>query len=152
MSTPTMHRSTFWFASILVLVLPIISFAQGRGNGKGNGGGPDLDKKCAKFVNCHDARDGRWDGRGPAINTSVTNPTATQFPPSTNGDVFRSRRHRDRERDNEIPNTRSKYRRSAGDWVRNSDGNNSWRRRRTTSNGTETRHRHVHRSEQPNVD
>ena len=152
MSTPTIGRSTVWFASILVLVLPIISFAQGRGNGKGNGSGPDLDKKCAKFVNCHDARDGRWDGRGPAINTSVTNPTVTQFPPSTNGDVFRPRRHRDRERDNEILNSRSKYRRSDGDWVRNSDRNNSWRRRRTTSNGTETRHRHVHRSEQRNVD
>ena len=152
MSTPTMRRSTFWFASILVLVLPIISFAQGRGNGKGNGSGPDLDKKCAKFVNCHDARDGRWDGRGPAINTSVTNPTATQFPPSTNGDVLRPRRRRDQERDNEILNSRSKYRRSDEDWVRTSDGNNSWRRRRTTSIGTETRHRHVHRSEQRNVD
>ena len=23
------------------------------------------DRKCGKFVNCHDARDGRWDGRGP---------------------------------------------------------------------------------------
>jgi hypothetical protein len=23
------------------------------------------EKKCGKFVNCHDARDGRWDGRGP---------------------------------------------------------------------------------------
>ena len=23
------------------------------------------DKKCEKFVNCHDARDGRVDGRGP---------------------------------------------------------------------------------------
>lgn len=23
------------------------------------------DRKCGKFVNCHDARDGRWDGKGP---------------------------------------------------------------------------------------
>ncbi len=22
-------------------------------------------RKCGKFINCHDARDGRWDGRGP---------------------------------------------------------------------------------------
>lgn len=22
-------------------------------------------RKCGKFVNCHDARNGRWDGRGP---------------------------------------------------------------------------------------
>src|SRR6185503_2173668 len=34
--------------------------AQGRGRGHSN-----EDKKCAKFVNCHDASEGRWDGRGP---------------------------------------------------------------------------------------
>ncbi len=26
---------------------------------------PNYNKKCGKFVNCHDARNGRWDGRGP---------------------------------------------------------------------------------------
>jgi hypothetical protein len=26
---------------------------------------PNYNKKCGKFVNCHDARDGRIDGRGP---------------------------------------------------------------------------------------
>jgi hypothetical protein len=36
--------------------------AQGRGHwGRESSWG----KKCDKFVNCHDARDGRWDGRGP---------------------------------------------------------------------------------------
>ena len=146
MSTPTMRRSTFWFASILVLVLPIISFAQGRGNGKGNGGGPDMDKKCAKFVNCHDARDGRWDGRGPAVN-----PTFTRFPASTNGDVFRHRRHRDRERDNEMftPGSRSR-----SDWKRhrNFNSSNTWRHLRFASDGIEHRHRHLYRNNRYAVD
>ena len=144
MSTPTMRRSAFWFASILVLVLPMISFAQGRGNGKGNGGGPaDLDKKCAKFVNCHDARDGRWDGRGPAVNPTVNNTTVRQFPPSNNGDVFRHRRYRDRERD-EVFTSRSRNRRYDREWARNSR-NYAWRHRRTRSEGTEIRQRRVHR-------
>ncbi len=34
--------------------------AQGRGRGQSKS-----DKKCAKFVNCHDASEGRTDGRGP---------------------------------------------------------------------------------------
>lgn len=43
----------------LVSALPTIASAQGRGRGRGQ------DKKIDKFVNGHDARDGRWDGRGP---------------------------------------------------------------------------------------
>jgi hypothetical protein len=39
--------------------LPAASFGQGRGRGQGQ------QKKLDKFVNGHDARDGRWDGRGP---------------------------------------------------------------------------------------
>ena len=42
---------------VLTLLLPIQSFAQGRGRGQA--------KKATKFINGHDARDGRWDGRGP---------------------------------------------------------------------------------------
>ena len=44
---------------LLLAVLPTMAAAQGRGRGRG------LDKKLDKFVNGHDARDGRWDGRGP---------------------------------------------------------------------------------------
>jgi hypothetical protein len=40
-------------------LLPSYGFAQGRGHGRGQS------KKSAKFINRHDARDGRWDGRGP---------------------------------------------------------------------------------------
>src|SRR5262245_36640821 len=58
---------TLFFGLVLLLALPAVSMAQGRGRGQGRG--PVWDKKCAKFVNCHDARDGRWDGRGPRRNT-----------------------------------------------------------------------------------
>jgi hypothetical protein len=42
---------------LLLIALPATSFAQGRGRGQ--------DRKFSRFVNGHDARDGRWDGRGP---------------------------------------------------------------------------------------
>lgn len=45
--------------------MPASGFAQGRGRGQ--------DKKSDKFVNGHDARDGRWDGRGP--RTGITGAT-----------------------------------------------------------------------------
>lgn len=46
---------------LLAVVVPFSAAGQGRERGRGDG----LGKKCEKFVNCHDARDGRWDGRGP---------------------------------------------------------------------------------------
>jgi hypothetical protein len=71
---------------ILVLGLAILfgvsSDAMGQGRGRRVS---QLDKKCGKFVNCHDARDGRWDGRGPNRNVGMTN-------------IFR-RHRRDRDRD-----------------------------------------------------
>jgi hypothetical protein len=51
---------------IIALVFPLTAFGQGRGRGLGRGLG--LGKKCGKFVNCHDASEGRWDGRGPNRN------------------------------------------------------------------------------------
>lgn len=48
---------------LLTLALPVTALADKKGRGR-----RDFDKrsrKCDKFVNCHDARDGRWDGRGP---------------------------------------------------------------------------------------
>jgi len=53
------------FTLIMMVAMPVISFAQGRGNGRGRGRRADLSWKCRVFVNCHDARDGRWDNRGP---------------------------------------------------------------------------------------
>lgn len=47
------------------LVSPSVSQAQGRGHGRG------LEKKSFRFINGHDARDGRWDGRGPRMNRRI---------------------------------------------------------------------------------
>jgi hypothetical protein len=74
-------------AVLLTVAVPSATLAQGRGHGKGHGNGDwsnridrnrstsywrntsrrnrHYNKKCGKFVNCHDARDGRIDGRGP---------------------------------------------------------------------------------------
>jgi hypothetical protein len=59
------NRMTLWtiiFALIVITGLPTLASAQGRGRGRGQ------DKKAEKFRNGHDARDGRWDGRGPRHN------------------------------------------------------------------------------------
>lgn len=47
------------FVLVVSLLLPTEASAQGRGHGRG------LAKKSQKFINGHDARSGRWDGRGP---------------------------------------------------------------------------------------
>ncbi|HXR99447.1 MAG TPA: hypothetical protein VN724_02725 [Pyrinomonadaceae bacterium] len=65
---------------VMLVGISTDAMAQGRGRGRG------LDKKCEKFVNCHDARDGRWDGRGPNRDDRF-------------GNIFRrSRRNHDRDR------------------------------------------------------
>ncbi len=46
----------------ILMMLSVSSEAMGQGRGRR---ASHRDKKCAKFVNCHDARDGRLDGRGP---------------------------------------------------------------------------------------
>ena len=52
-----------------MVVLPATALAQGRWHRNERGSG--LGKKCGKFVNCHDERDGRWDGRGPRRTATV---------------------------------------------------------------------------------
>ena len=58
-------------AVMLAVAVPTTSLGQdrnGRWRGRGNGDNSDWsrrNRKCRKFRNCHDARDGRWDGRGP---------------------------------------------------------------------------------------
>src|SRR5260221_13022934 len=44
----------------LLAAVPAMSVGQGRGRGQ--------EKKLDKFVNGHDARNGRWDGRGPGYS------------------------------------------------------------------------------------
>jgi hypothetical protein len=65
---------TLVLGMLLALALPATALGQGRGRGHGRnnigiGGHRSrqslYDRKCAKFRNCHDASEGRWDGRGP---------------------------------------------------------------------------------------
>ena len=83
-------------AAALVLMLVLTMSADALGQGRGRGRGEGLGNKCGKFVNCHDARDGRWDGRGPRRNS-------TRF--------WRTRRHHDRRWDNDNRQWR-RYRRN----------------------------------------
>ncbi len=89
----------------LVILFGASSDAMGQGRGRR---ASNWDKKCEKFVNCHDARDGRWDGRGPNRRSRFNN-------------VFRrQRRHRDRDFD----------RFSHRDRFRDRNWDDRWRRRR----------------------
>ena len=51
----------------LITIASSDAMGQGRGRRVSH-----LDKKCGKFVNCHDARDGRIDGRGPRRDSDLT--------------------------------------------------------------------------------
>jgi hypothetical protein len=60
---PVRHNRKIWLVLMslfLLATLPAVTSAQGRGQGRGQA------KKLGKFINGHDARDGRWDGRGPS--------------------------------------------------------------------------------------
>lgn len=67
----------------LLATLSSVATAQGRGRGRGQ------EKKVDRFVNGHDARDGRWDGRGPVYGrrTGYNN----VFWQQRRGDRFRDR-------------------------------------------------------------
>ena len=51
-------------SAFLLAALPAVASAQGRGRFNRR----NMSWKCGVFVNCHDARDGRVDGRGPRAN------------------------------------------------------------------------------------
>lgn len=92
---------------VLLMILSVSTEVLGQGR---NRRVSQMDKKCAKFVNCHDARDGRWDGRGPNRNVSFR----------------RSRRNRDRDRDIDRTTRRRRNRDRDRDFVRDP----FWRGRR----------------------
>ena len=104
-------------AALAVLVVISASFeARGQGRSRRASG---LDKKCAKFVNCHDASEGRVDGRGPRRGTDVDNEDWRRIrrDRDSDRDGSRRRRHRDIDRD--------------GTWRRRGeiDRDGTWRRR-----------------------
>jgi hypothetical protein len=76
-------------ALLIVCAFSAVALGQGRSRGVGLGRRSDIfvdrndarsrrrdnratlqDWKCGKFVNCHDARNGRWDGRVPRFRSS----------------------------------------------------------------------------------
>lgn len=78
-------------ALVLLLVLSMSGDALAQGRGRGRGRGLDnFDRKCGKFVNCHDASEGRWDGRGRRRNRVLSQ----RF-------FERSRRHHERRWEND---------------------------------------------------
>ena len=89
---------------LMILSTSVDTMGQGRGRRVSR-----TDKKCSKFVNCHDARDGRWDGRGPNRRISLRDR------------IFR-RNRRNRDSDRRIRVRRDRNR----DFTRNT----IWRRRR----------------------
>lgn len=90
-------------AMLLAIAMPATSFGkdhgrQGRGHGNRHG-------KCGKFVNCHDARDGRRDGRGPRADRV--------------SDILRNRiRNRNRDFDNDGELRRQRNRNIDNDLLR----------------------------------
>src|SRR5262245_14063223 len=57
-----------------IFVINCARFLSAPGFGQGRGHGRGLDKKAGKFINGHDARDGRWDGRGPRPRVVFSRP------------------------------------------------------------------------------
>ncbi|HEX8138537.1 MAG TPA: hypothetical protein VF544_13295 [Pyrinomonadaceae bacterium] len=77
-----------FIALTAAVALPSVALGQGRGRGRGNSG-----DKCDKFINCHDARDGRVDGRGPRTDRDDDD--------YDDDDYSRSRRSRNRRNDDD---------------------------------------------------
>jgi hypothetical protein len=92
-STSTNLFGIVAFSLLMIFAVSIDANAQGRGRRVSHS-----DKKCSKFVNCHDARDGRWDGRGPQRSRfGVTNIFRRTRRVRDTDRVERRRRNRDRD-------------------------------------------------------
>jgi hypothetical protein len=106
---------------LAVLVLMSASYetqAKGRGQREFK-----RDKKCAKFVNCHDASEGRLDGRGPRRGTDADDWRSRRFRHDRDFDRFSDhQRHRRHNRDRNFDRD--------GDWQHR---NRNWDRPRTWS-------------------
>ena len=113
-------RVAIFFAVIMMLTLPVISYAQGRGNGNGRGRGRSTNWKCGKFVNCHDARDGRLDNRGPRGSR-----IGRHINRDDRGGIFRNRRL-DRDGDGDF---------DRNDRILRRQQNTRWQIRNTRRNG-----------------
>lgn len=121
-------RNFFVIAALGVLVVMSAS-VEGRGQGRSRRAS---DKKCAKFVNCHDASEGRVDGRGPRQGTDVDDRRwrHSHRDRDLDRDGSRHQRHRDSDRDG------SRHHRH-----RDIDRDGTWRHRgEADRDGTRRRH------------
>ena len=91
-----MKRLTSILVLALLAMLSVSSDVMGQGRGRRVS---HMDRKCAKFVNCHDARDGRWDGRGPNRRISLADRIFRRNRRDRDFDRDRRWRHRDRDFD-----------------------------------------------------
>jgi len=94
MNSRKLNRNILFIVAGLVLLVatPATNFAQGRGRDRRD------EKKSDRFVNRHDARDGRWDGRGPraARGSDIGNVIRHRHDTLRNRDFNRDERFRDR--------------------------------------------------------
>ena len=97
------------FGALILCVASASAFSQGRGRGNGQGRKADVfsngrfdnrsrnqNWKCGVFVNCHDARDGRLDGRGPRTsrnNFLTSRGDRVGYRPRYNMNDYWGRRH-----------------------------------------------------------
>jgi hypothetical protein len=121
--------NVFGIALMALLIVMSASFdAMGQGRGRRVS---RSDKKCEKFVNCHDARDGRWDGRGPNRDIGFRDRFYRRNRRNRDGDFDSiNRRRRDRDRDSDTINQRR------GNRDRDSDTINQRRRNRDRDSDT----------------
>ena len=95
--------------AVMALLILVSASVDAMGQGRGRRASRS-DRKCEKFVNCHDARDGRWDGRGPNRGTGFR-------------DRFFRRNRRNRDRDFDTITRRRRNR------DRDFNRDRNWRRR-----------------------
>jgi hypothetical protein len=130
-------RNFFMVVGLAFLVLMGASYdarAQGRDRNASK-----WDKKCDKFVNCHDASEGRLDGRGPRRGSDSNNWDSRRFRRDRDFDRFgnhqnRWRHQRDRDFDRD-----GNWRRHRNYGDRDFDRNGQWRHRNRDRNGTWSR-------------
>jgi hypothetical protein len=130
----------------LALLVLVIGSSEARAQGR-NRRASNWDKKCAKFVNCHDASEGRLDGRGPSRQTDDDSWNWRRHRRDSDDDNNWRRRRRDGDGDRDRDWGRDRDRDRDRDWSRDRDRdrdrdrNERRRDRRTTDDRNETRSR-----------
>jgi len=117
--TPRFALLIIALAMVVNMALSDVTFGKQR-HGRFN------DKKSGKFINGHDARDGRWDGRGPRSRFGDRRDRDGRF-------IFRDRRDRDgrfifRDRRDRDDRFIFRDRRDRDEW-RDRRRDDDWRRR-----------------------